>query len=62
MTVASEVRNKNSDLPGIQNTHQEQDQSHNALGVPPLNHITLASWGGTVQANNAQKTWVAFTV
>lgn len=52
----------NRDLPGIQNTHQEQDQSHNALGIPPLHHVTLAGWGGAVQPNNAQKTRVALAV
>lgn len=56
------MREANMDLPRIQNTQQEQNQSHNALGVPPLHHVTLSNWGGAVQANDAQKTRVAFAI
>ena len=40
--------------PGVQDTHQEEDQSHNALRIPPLDHwMVLASRGGTVEADDA---------
>lgn len=49
-------------LPGVQHTHQEQDQSHNTLGIPPLNNTVLTGGGGAVQADDAEQAWVTFTI
>lgn len=49
-------------LPGVQHTHQEQDQTHNALGIPPLNNTVLTGRAGAVKANNAKQARVAAAV
>lgn len=48
--------------PGVEDTHEEKDQSHNPLGIPPLNHMVLTSRTGAVQPNNTQKARVTFPV
>lgn len=48
--------------PGVQDTHEEQDQSHNSLGIPPLNNLVLASWTGAVQPDDTQKARVTLPV
>lgn len=47
---------------GVQHTHQEQNQSHNALGIPPLNNTVLTGGAGAVESNDAQQAGVAFSV
>lgn len=48
--------------PGVEDTHEEQDQSHNPLRVPPLHHMVLTSRGRAVQSDHFQETRVTFPV
>ena len=50
-------------LPCIQSAEEEDDQSHNALRVPPLNFPRSNSGAGRGSAGDeTQKTWVTLTV
>lgn len=48
--------------PGIKDTHEEEDQSHNPLRIPPLHHMLLTSRGRAVQPDHFQETRVTLPV
>lgn len=48
--------------PGVEDTHEEEEKPHNALGVPPLHRMVLPSRGSAVHTDDAQETGVALPV
>lgn len=51
-----------TDVPGIEDTQEEEDESHDALGVPPLDGAALLGTAGAVQPNDAQQAGVALAL
>lgn len=49
-------------VPGVEDTQEEEDESHNALGVPPLDWAVLLGSAGAVQPDDAQQAGVALTL
>lgn len=53
-------------LPGVKSAEEEDDQSHNALGVPPLDVWAGGRrdrcWGGAAGLDQTQQAGVALTV
>lgn len=49
-------------LPGVEDTHEEEEETHDALGVPPLDRVVRPGRGGAVQTNDAQEARVALPV
>lgn len=59
LSLAQLLRNHS---PGIEDTHEKKDQSHNPLCIPPLHHMLLTTRGGAVQPDDFQETRVTFPV
>lgn len=49
---------KTQPVPGVEDTQEEEDESHDALSVPPLDHAVLLGSTGAVQPNDAQEAGV----
>lgn len=46
-------------LPGVEDTQKEEDESHDALSVPPLDSAVLLGRASAVQPDDAQEAGVA---
>lgn len=49
-------------LPGVQDTEQKEDKSHNSLSIPPLHNLNLAWSGCGVVSDYAKQAWIAFAI